>query len=105
MGGSPRTGLVVVGGNYCFEVSGFESQHSVLDVHFFLLTCKNWNVCLKKTEDKSKEAGDGLFRKRISVNPHVDCNLFLQSVYVQPTISISPKLSFSVSWLHLILTN
>ena len=53
-GGSP--GLAVMGGDSCSEGRGFESQHRILDEHFFtLICCKNWmDVCLKKIENKRK---------------------------------------------------
>ena len=41
--GSP--GLVVMGGDSCFEGCRFESQHRILDGHFFKYICsKNCNV-------------------------------------------------------------
>ena len=47
-GGSP--GLVVIGGDSCFEGCGFESQYHILDGNFFtLICCKIYNdVCLKR---------------------------------------------------------
>ena len=46
-GGNP--GLVVMGGDSCSEGRGFESQHLILDGHFFpFICCKNCNVCLKR---------------------------------------------------------
>ena len=46
----------VMGGDSCSEGRGFESQHRILDEHFFtLICCKNWmDVCLKKIENKRK---------------------------------------------------
>ena len=39
---------MVMGGDSCSEGRGFESQHWILDSHFFtLICCKNGNVCLK----------------------------------------------------------
>ena len=43
------------------EGYGFESQHHILDGQFFSFIC--WKNCLKKTENKQKEAGDGQFIK------------------------------------------
>ena len=37
MGGSP--GLVVMGGDSCSKGRGFESQHRILDRHFFTFIC------------------------------------------------------------------
>ena len=45
--GSP--GLVKMGGDSCCEGHGFESQHWMLDGHFFTyICCKNCNVCFKR---------------------------------------------------------
>ena len=53
LGGSP--GLVVMKWDSCSEGHGFESQHHILDGHFFtFICCKNCIVCLKKTENKRK---------------------------------------------------
>ena len=43
-------GLMVMGGDSCSEGCGFESQHHVLDGHFFTnICCKNCNDdCLKR---------------------------------------------------------
>ena len=62
MGGSP--GSVVRGGETCSEGFGFQSQHRILDGYFFtLISCNNnIDVCLKKTENKSKETVDGPFK-------------------------------------------
>ena len=43
------TGLVVMGRDSCSKGRGFESQHCILDGHFFtVISCKNCNVCLKR---------------------------------------------------------
>ena len=44
---------MVMGGDSCPEGHVFESQHHVLDGHFFTLVyCKNCvDVCLKKTKN------------------------------------------------------
>ena len=47
VGGS--RGLVVMGGDSCSECCRFESQHRILDWHFFThICCQNCNVCLKR---------------------------------------------------------
>ena len=47
MGWSP--GLVIIGGDSCSDGYGFESQHCILDGHFFTyLCCRNCNVCSKR---------------------------------------------------------
>ena len=57
--GSP--GLVVMGGDSRYEGCGFESEHRMLEGHFFtFICCKNCNV-FWKDENKRKEAGDGPF--------------------------------------------
>ena len=44
------------------EGRGFESQHCILDGHFFKYICgKNCNVCLKRPKINEKEAGVGPF--------------------------------------------
>ena len=58
-------GLVVTGGDSCPEGRWFESQHRILDGHFFTyICCKNCNVCLKKTKINEKEAGMAHFFKK-----------------------------------------
>ena len=56
--GSP--GQVVLGGDYLQEVIGLNPStiYWMVFFHIYLLW-KNSNVCLKKTENKRKEAGDG----------------------------------------------
>ena len=52
------------GGDSCSKGCGFESQHRILDVHFFaLLSCNNCNVCLKKKKINEKESGVGQIKK------------------------------------------
>ena len=47
-----KPGLVVMGGDTCSEGCGFESEHSILDGHFFTcICCKNSQVCLNRTEN------------------------------------------------------
>ena len=44
-------GLVVMGGDSCFEGRGFKSQCRILDGHNIFSTyicCKNYNMCLKR---------------------------------------------------------
>ena len=51
---------MVMGDNSCLRVHGFESQHGILDGHFFaLLCCINCIVCLKRPKINEKEAGVG----------------------------------------------
>ena len=60
--GSP--GLVALGRGSHSEGRGFESQHRILDGHFFTyICCKNCNVCLKRPKINEKEAGVGPFLK------------------------------------------
>ena len=60
MGGS--SGLVVMGGDSCSKGCEFESQHHLLDGHFFTyICCKNCNVCLKRLKINEKEAEVGPF--------------------------------------------
>ena len=48
------------------EGRGFESQHRILDGHFFtFICCKNCIVCLKRPKINEKEAGVGPFLKNI----------------------------------------
>ena len=56
------SGLVVMGGDSYSEGRVFESHHCLLDGHFFTLTCKNFNVCLKRPKINEIEAGDGPFK-------------------------------------------
>ena len=54
--GSPV--LVDLGGESCSEDCGFESQHHILDKHFFKYICyKNVNVCLKRRKLNKKTNG------------------------------------------------
>ena len=56
--GSP--GLVVMGRDSRSKGRRFESQHSILDGHFFTnICCKNWNVCLKRPKINKKEVRSG----------------------------------------------
>ena len=51
-----------MGGDSCSKGCGFEYQHCILDVHFFaIISCKNCNVCLKKTKINEKVAEDSPF--------------------------------------------
>ena len=60
LGGCP--GLVVMGGDSCAEGRVFESQHSILDGHFFPLICYKF----EKTKINEKGVGDGPFFTRDS---------------------------------------
>ena len=57
---------MVTRGDSCYEGSGFESQHLILDGHFshIPICCENCNVCLIKTKINEKEAEDGPFFKK-----------------------------------------
>ena len=59
-------GLMVMGRDSHSEGCGFESQHCILDGHFFAYKCcKNCNdVCLNRLKINKKEAGDGPFKKK-----------------------------------------
>ena len=51
---------MVMGGDSHSKGRGFESWHCILDGHFsHIFVVKICNVCLKKTENKQKEAGVG----------------------------------------------
>ena len=56
-------GLVVMGGDSRSKSHGFESQHCILDGHFFtyIFVVKICNVCLKRPKINEKEAGVGPF--------------------------------------------
>ena len=57
------------------EGHGFESQHHILDGHFFTyICCKNCNVCLKRPKIREKEAGFGPFLSTIFFNNSLDNN-------------------------------
>ena len=58
-------GVVVMGRDSCSKGHGFNSQHRILDGHFFTyICCKNCNVCLKRPKINEKEAGVGPFFKK-----------------------------------------
>ena len=49
---------MVMGGDSCSKGREFESQHRILDGHFFtFICCKNCNMYLKKAKINGKEAG------------------------------------------------
>ena len=53
---------MVMGRDLRSEGCGFESQHLILDGHFFTyIFCKNCNVFLKRPKIIEKEAGVGPF--------------------------------------------
>ena len=57
---------MVMGGDSHFEGFGFESEHHILDGHFFTLTCcKHHNVYLKKTENKKSSRDSPFLTKEI----------------------------------------
>ena len=118
LGRSP--GLVVMGKDSLSEDCWFESQHRILDRHFFtLICCKNLLCLLKKTENTQKEDRDGpwtkihtfapfsslsfsqrnLFCSRIQPSHTLMC-FYLPLQYThQPTTSLyfMPTLSLSIS--------
>ena len=56
---------MVMGDDSCSRSCGFETQHSVLNGHFFtLFCCKNCIVCLKRPKTNEKEAGLAHFKKQ-----------------------------------------
>ena len=63
-------GLVVMGGDSHSKSHGFESQHRILDGHFFtyIFVVKICNVCLKRPKINEKEAGVGPFLKTLFLN-------------------------------------
>ena len=68
---------MVMGDDSCLQGCGFKSLRHILDGHFFtLICCKNCIVCLKKTKNKRKEAGVGLFLKNLNVNKIIICQLY-----------------------------
>ena len=56
---------MVMGDDSCSKGRGFQSQHHILDGHFFtLICCKNCNdFCLKRPKINKKDAGVGPFLK------------------------------------------
>ena len=49
---------MVMGGDSYSKGFMFESQHSILDGHFYtFIFCNNCNVCLKRHKINEKEAG------------------------------------------------
>ena len=56
---------MVMGDDSCLKGHGFESQHHMLDGHFFtLICCKNCIVCLKGPKINEKEAGLAHLKKQ-----------------------------------------
>ena len=56
---------MVMGRDSRFKGCEFESQHHILDGHFFTyICCGNCIVCLKRPKINEKEAGLGLFLKK-----------------------------------------
>ena len=60
---------MVMGRDSCSKGCGFESQHHILDGHFFTYICyKNCDdVCLKRPKINEKEVGVGPFKKRFLI--------------------------------------
>ena len=76
---------MVVEGDLCPECRGFESQHCLLDGHFYTyICCKNCNVCLKRPKINKKEAGVGPFLKNF-VELHLEsaCESVFQNYFDQ----------------------
>ena len=71
MGGTP--GLVVMVGDSCSDVRGFESQNHLLDGHFFTYICyKNCNDdCLKrpKINDKRGRGWPNFLKNSVTSDP------------------------------------
>ena len=50
----------MVSGDSCMRGRGFESQHRIVDGHFYItLLEKNCTVCLESPKINDREAGDG----------------------------------------------
>ena len=63
-GENKNTGLVVMGVDSCSKGHGFESQHHILNGHYFtFICCKKCNFCFEKTKINEEEAEDGPFLK------------------------------------------
>ena len=54
---------MVMEGDPCPIGCGFESQHSILDGHFFHINLLKKLYCFFEEKRKEKEAGDGPFKK------------------------------------------
>ena len=52
------TGLVVIGGDSCFEGRGFESQHHIVDGHFSHLFVVKTVMFVLKDENKRNRGQD-----------------------------------------------
>ena len=52
------TGLVVIGGDSCFEGRGFESQHQIVDGHFSHLFVVKTVMFVLKDENKRNRGQD-----------------------------------------------
>ena len=60
---------MVMGRDSRSEGRRFESQHHILDGHFFTyICCKNCIVCLKKTKNKQKGGRDWPLFKKTLIN-------------------------------------
>ena len=72
----PGPGVVVMGGELCSY--GFESQHCILDGHFFThICCKNWyDVCLKRPKIKKRLGMAHFSKKTIESQAHHLGSLF-----------------------------
>ena len=73
---------MATGGDSCSEGHEFESQHHILDGHFYTYSCcKNCNdVCLKKPEVNYKRGpGSPIFKKKTRSHNAFDAGPILQS--------------------------
>ena len=70
-------GLVVMGDNSCSKGRGFESQHHILDGHYFALICCKI-VCLKRPKINKKKPGlANLKKNRVTPSSSMitNCNI------------------------------
>ena len=97
---------MVMGGDSCSEGRGFESQHHILDEHFFtLICCKNSNVCLKRQRDKKEVGMANFFKKPEQKHKTIGNNISNQEVALSLSILTFIKLVLSIhlitfNWLH-----
>ena len=78
---------MVMGGDSCSEGRGFESQHHILDEHFFtLICCKNSNVCLKRQRDKKEVGMANFFKKPEQKHKTIGNNISNQEVALSLSI-------------------
>ena len=77
---------MVMHDNSCSKGCGFESRHHILDGHFghffTLICCRNCIVCLKKTENKRKEAGVGPFFRKHDQSSKILLSATVSAYYI-----------------------